>query len=228
MEPTRYGFATTADRASLEERLGFLRRVYALFFLSLLVAGTGAVLGLLPPIFSFTAQSPGLCALAEIGLLIACQVVRRRGFWGVGLMLAFTFVSGLVLSPYLVLMAYRAGTPAVIGEAFATTCLVFGGLSAYTLVSRQDFTWLRGFAVSATLALLGVGLLDVFFFHSDAVQMAMSASGVLIFSCWVLYDTSRILRTTAVDDAVGGAIRLYLDFVNLFVSILRLLSGRRR
>lgn len=225
-----YGFsmAPVAAQVGIEDRLAFLRRVYGLFFLSLLLGGAGAVIGLQPQILHVTAVHPMACWLFELGLVFACSVMRRRRGVNLLLLLAFTLVSGVVMTPYLVVMAMRAGTASVLGEAFAATCFVFGGLSIYTLVSKRDFSWMRGFVVTALFALIGVGLLDYFFFHSDAMEMAMSAAGVMIFSCWVLYDTSNLLRRTPVDDAVGAALGLYLDFINLFLNILRLLSGQRR
>jgi len=223
-----YGYALPAARASLGDRVGFLRRVYGLFFASLLMAGVGAVAGLEPSVLRVTMAHPLLCWGGEMGLIFACMAMRRRAGINMVLLFAFTFVSGVVLTPMLVLATLRTGGFAVVAQAFATTCLVFGGLSIYTLVTKQDFSWMRGFVVTALFALIGVALLNAFFFHSGAVQMAMSAAGVLVFSCWVLFDTSRILRSTPVDDAVGAALSLYLDFINLFLSILQLMSGRRR
>jgi len=223
-----YGYAPVAAQASVGDRVAFLRKVYGLFFVSLLLGGVGALAGLQPQVFSVTAAHPMACMIFELGLVIACSALRRRRGLNLALLFAFTLVSGVVMTPYLAVMAMRAGTASVIGEAFATTCMVFGGLSLYALISKRDFSWLRGFAVTALFALIGVGLLDAFFFKSDAVEMAMSAAGVMVFSCWILFDTSRLLRSTPVDDAVGAALSLYLDFINLFLDILRLLSGRRR
>jgi modulator of FtsH protease len=223
-----YGYAPVAAQADVGERVAFIRRVYGLFFASLLLGGIGALVGLDEHVFRITAANPMACWLGELGLVVACSFLRRRRGLNLALLFAFTLVSGVVMTPYLALMAVRAGTASVIGEAFATTCLVFGGLTAYTLISKRDFSWLRGFVITALFALIGVGLLDYFFFHSDAMEMAMSAAGVMIFSCWVLYDTSNLLRRTPIDDAVGAALALYLDFINLFLDIVRLLSGRRR
>lgn len=214
--------------AGAPTRLGFLRRVYALFFASLLVGGLGAVAGLTQPVLDVTLRHPLACWLGELALIYACSALRMRRGINVALLFGFALVSGVVATPYLMLMAMRAGSAQVLGQAFATTCVVFGGLTAYTLITRRDFSWMRGFVVTSVLALIGVGLLDAFWFHSDAVSMAMSAAGVMIFSCWVLYDTSMLARRAATDDAVGAALSLYLNFLNLFLSILRLFAGRRR
>lgn len=214
--------------AAAPTRLAFLRKVYALFFVSLLLGGAGAVAGLEPHVLQVTLRHPLACWLGEMALIYACSALRARRGINLALLFAFTFASGLIATPYLLLMAMRGGSEQVVSQAFALTCVVFGGLSAYTLVSRRDFSWLRGFAVTSLFALIGVGLLDALWFHSDAVSMALSAAGVMIFSCWVLYDTSMLMRRAASDDAVGAALSLYLDFINLFFSILRLLSGRRR
>jgi modulator of FtsH protease len=222
------GYVTTAARAPLDERLAFLRKTYLLFTASLAIAGVGAFVGLQENVLNITAGSPMLCWMVEMGLIFACSALRRRPGINLMMLFGFTFVSGVVMTPMLLFAALRAGTPAVVPEAFALTCLTFGGLTAYVFITRQDFNWLRGFVVTALFAMIGLGLLNYFFFKSDAVSMAMSACGVLVFSCWILFDTSRILLRTAVDDSVGAALSLYLDFINLFLSILNLMSGRRR
>jgi modulator of FtsH protease len=66
------------------------------------------------------------------------------------------------------------------------------------------------------------------FLHSSALSLAVASVSVLLFSGYILYDTSRILRAGEEDDAVGAALRLFLDVVNLFLALLRILSASRR
>ena len=67
-----------------------------------------------------------------------------------------------------------------------------------------------------------------FFFHSAALQLAIASVGVLLFCGYILFDTSRMLRGRRLgSDAVGAALGLFLDVVNLFLFLLRILSSRR-
>ena len=72
---------------------------------------------------------------------------------------------------------------------------------------------------------LGAILLSIFV-HSAALSLAIASVGVLLFSGYILYDTSRLLREPCTD-AVSAALRLFLDVVNLFVFLLRILSSSR-
>ena len=73
--------------------------------------------------------------------------------------------------------------------------------------------------------LIGASLLNIFL-GSSVFGLAIASVSVLLFGAYVLYDTSRILRSGE-DDAVGFAISLYMDFFNIFLAILRILSSRR-
>ncbi len=107
------------------------------------------------------------------------------------------------------------------------TTAVFGGLSLYALQSRRDFSYLGGFLFVALIALI-VGGIVMWFIHSSLLSMLYSVGGILIFSGYVLYDTSLIMRRLGPNDAVIGAINLYLDLINLFLFILQLLSELNR
>ena len=106
------------------------------------------------------------------------------------------------------------------------TVAVFGGLTAYAFTSKKDFSFLGGMLFVGLIALIVAGIV-MFFVHAAWLSTVYSVVGVLIFSGFVLYDTSQIMQRMAPEDAVMGAVSLYLDFINLFMFILRLLSSRR-
>ena len=110
-------------------------------------------------------------------------------------------------------------------DAFILSVAAFGGLTAYAMLTKRDFSFMGGALVMGVFVVFGASLLNLFL-GSSIFGLAISSVAVLLFGAYVLYDTSRLLRSNE-DDAVGGAISLYLDFVNLFLSILRILSSRR-
>ena len=83
-----------------------------------------------------------------------------------------------------------------------------------------------GFLMVAVVCLLVAGIV-MFFVHVAWLSMVYSVVGVLIFAGFVLYDTSQIMLRLQPGDEMTGAISLYLDFLNLFMFILRLLTNRR-
>jgi FtsH-binding integral membrane protein len=96
----------------------------------------------------------------------------------------------------------------------------------YVMISKKDFSYLGGMLFVGLITLIVAGLV-LMFVHSSMLGTLYSVGGVLIFSGYVLYDTSRIMQRLQADEAVSGAVSLYLDFLNLFLFILRLLNGRR-
>jgi FtsH-binding integral membrane protein len=212
------GYAlNSAANATVEARMAFLRKVYSLLTLSLLTAAAGAYVGRL-------FVSPGLMLvlfIAEIALIFFAMAVRRKPGLNLVALFAFTTVSGLTLGP--VMLVYNA---AVIQEALVLTVLIFGGLTFYVMASKKDFSFLGGFLITGLIVVLVGSLLNAFFFQSPAGEFIIAAGGVLLFSGFILYDTSNILRHYDVEDYTSATLALYLDILNLFLFLLRLLNNR--
>ena len=113
-------------------------------------------------------------------------------------------------------------------DAFLLSIAAFGGLTGYVLITKRDFSFLRGFLSMGIFVLLGAMLLGMFV-GGAVFQLAIASVGVLLFGAYVLSDTSRMLRSGERSDPVGAAIGLFLNFLNIFLFILRILmSGSRR
>jgi FtsH-binding integral membrane protein len=203
-------------------RADFIRKVYSLFFLSILttvVVGwlaipyTGALLGLWP-----------VLAIAGFACVIGLSFARRVPGLNTGLLFLFAAIQGAILGPLMAL--YEARFPGLPAEAGWITVAVFGSLTAYVFASKKDFSFLGGMLFVGLIALLVAGIVSIFV-HAAWLSIVYSVVGVLIFSGFVLYDTSQIMQRLGPDEAVSGAIALYLDFLNLFMMILNLLSSRR-
>lgn len=206
----------SAGNASVEVRMAFLRKVYSLLALSLLSATIGAYLG--------RSIDPGLMLpliIGQIGVLIFAMAVQRKPVWNLVALFGFTTLSGLTLGP--VMNVYNAD---VIQDALVLTTLVFGGLTGYVLTSKKDFSFLSGFLFTGLLIIIGGSLLNMFFFKNSAMEFIISGGGVILFSGFILYDTSNILHRYDPRDYTSATLSLYLDVINLFLFILRLLGGR--
>ena len=207
----------SAAAASVEERMGFLKKVYGLLTLSLLSAAVAAYVGQ-------TFISPGMMIplfIVEIALIFFAMAVRRKPGLNLFALFAFTTVSGLTLGP--VMVVYNA---AVIQEALALTVLIFGGLTLYVFTSKRDFSFLGGFLITGLIVIIIGSLLNAFIFQSPMTEFMIAGGGVILFSGFILYDTSNILRHYDVEDYTSATLALYLDILNLFLFLLRLLGGR--
>ncbi len=206
----------SAASAPVAERLTFLRKVYGLLTLSLGTAVVGAFVG--------QSLNPGLMIplfIVEIVLIFVALGVRRKKGWNVAALFAFTTISGVTLGP--VMLVYDV---AVIQEALVLTLVIFGALTFYVMASKRDFSFLGGFLIVGLVAVIAGSLLNLFF-QSPITESAIAGAGVILFSGFILYDTSNILRNYDVGDYTAATLSLYLDILNLFLFLLRLLSGGR-
>ena len=144
-------------------------------------------------------------------------------FWG------FAVLMGLSLST--LFLVYTQGSIAV---AFFSAAAAFAGLSLFGYTTKKSLSAWGSFLVMGVVGLIVASLLNAFFFQSGALGMAVSVLGVLIFAGLTAYDTQRLkeeyayLKGTefAGKAVILGALNLYLDFINMFLFILRLFGNR--
>ena len=143
--------------------------------------------------------------------------------------LVYSLLNGLTLSA--ILFIY---TQTSIVQAFATAALMFGAMSVYGLATKRDLTSLGAFMFMGLIGLIIASIVSIFF-HSPALQFAINVIGVVIFVGLTAWDTQKLkvfatASTGAAQEslAIYGALGLYLDFINLFLFLLRLFGNRRR
>ena len=221
----RFGTTTTLTRGvtaaasgSTTERLVFIKKVYSLLALSMLTAAVGAYLGS-GPLFLLVAPNMMLFFVLQIGLIFFASFAARKPGINIIALFSFTTVSGLTLGQ----MLMRVG-PTIAAEAFALTAITFVSLSLYVVISKKDFSFMSGFLMAGLIVLVVGGLLNIFFIQSGMMHFVMSGASVLLFSGFILYDTSNILRYYGTDEHVSATLALYLDVLNLFIALLSILG----
>src|SRR5437763_830687 len=104
----------------------------------------------------------------------------------------------------------------------------FGGLTVYVFASKKDFSFMRGMVTTGLIVVVLASLLNFFIVGSGALGFAVAVAALLLFSGFVLYDTSNIIRRYPTNEYVAGALALYLDAFNIFLALLRILNAGRR
>ena len=221
----RFGSTTTLTRGvtpaasvTTTERLVFIKKVYSLLAMSMGTAAIGAYLGS-GPLLLLVAPNMMLFFILQIALIFFASFAARKPGLNMVALFSFTTVSGLTLGPLL----YQVG-PSIAAEAFALTAITFAGLSMYVVVSKKDFSFMSGFLMTGLIVLVVGGLLNMFFIQSGMMHFVMSGASVLLFSGFILYDTSNILRYYGTDEYVSATLALYLDVLNLFIALLSILG----
>jgi FtsH-binding integral membrane protein len=217
----------TASEVTVAERVAFIRKVYALFFAATLFAIGGVFLGFtFPPLMIAAAQHPWITLFLLMGGVVAAQSVRHVPVVNLVALFGFTTLTGVIISP---LLYYVSRTnPNSILEAGVLTVGIFGGLTAYVFLSNRDFSFLRGMVTVGLIVVVLAGLLNALLIGSFGLSFAISIAVLLLFSGFVLYDTSNIIRRYPTNEYVAGAMDLYLDAFNMFLALIRILNAGRR
>jgi modulator of FtsH protease len=227
--------------------LPFVRRVYLLLTLGIIVAAVGGLVALyagapvelqghdgaiaVPPTVAFELEHGIVMLFVFFGAFFAANFARTKPGLNVVALLGFTFVTGLFLAPsiFIAQLSASAGQtldPSPVRDAFLLSAITFGGLTGYCFVTKRDFSFMGAALSTGIWVVIGASLLAMLF-HSSALSLAVASVSVLLFAGYILYDTSRILRAGG-GDAVGAALSLFLDVINLFLALLRILSSSRR
>ncbi|NEW08638.1 Bax inhibitor-1/YccA family protein [Paenibacillus sp. SYP-B3998] len=209
------------ERSVTVSHTGSFAHVLQTFAISLLVSFIGTLVGAMVVPRSMVM----LFVVAEVVMLIAAIVIRMRGKnIGYGFLYAFTAISGVTLYP--VIMAYGGLLGAkVVSGAFLATAVIFGGLAFYAHRSKRDFSFLGGFLFAGTIGLVLMSVIGMFVSFGSVMNLVWSMIGILIFSGWVLYDVAQYRDGVNSEEVPLAALNIYLDFINLFMYILKFLAS---
>ena len=196
-----------------------LPKILRAFTLSLAISLLGFITGnFVPPALFLPLM------ILELVMLIAAFFVRRRKMFSYGFLYTFTFISGITLYPVVTSYLMTIGAKPVLMSLTATVT-IFGGLSLYASTTKRDFSFLGGFLTAALLALIVIAIFNIFSPLSSTATLIYSFIGILVFSGYVIFDVNRIKQHGLSDEEVPlMALNLYLDFVNLFLYILRFIG----
>lgn len=169
--------------------------------------------------------------IAQVGMVwyLSARVMDLSPGAATGLFLGYAALNGLTLS--VIFLAYTAAS---IAGTFFVTAGTFGAMSAYGYFTKRDLSGMGSFLFMALIGLILASIVNIFWANST-LYWIITYAGVLIFVALTAYDTQKIKRMTdQVRDeqserrvAIYGALTLYLDFINLFLFLLRILGNRR-
>lgn len=203
----------------------FIKDTYKLIAASLIAAVAGAYIGM-QGVLPFYNQ--WIFLGIELALIFAMSWADKNGKTGLALtlMFLFTFATGLFLGP--ILAAYVGmGAGHAVTQAFVMTAVTFGGLTLYAMNSKADFSSWQKPLFFILLGVIVAGLLNYFLFKSTMLSLAISAVSAILFSCYILFDTQNIIKGRY-DSPIMAAVSMYLNILNLFVSLLNILGIANR
>jgi modulator of FtsH protease len=199
--------------------VSFVKETYKLFAASMLAGAAGAYVGI--PMAAAIHSIIWPLFFVEIGLLVALHFVKHKPGINLAVLFGFTFMTGITLAPLLSMVLGMSGGMGLIGNAFAMTAFIVGGMSFFAVKTTKDFTGYGKPLMIALLVIIAGSLLNYFLVESSMLHIMIQGAVVLLFSILVVYDTQNIIRGN-LDSPIDGAVALYLDFLNIFTALLQL------
>lgn len=239
MESNQRKYSSLDVGSRSEVQAGFMTRVYQWMSIGvLLTAGVSTYIGTNEQLAMSIATNRGLfwvliIAQFAVVLGLSAMINRMSATLALGLFMLYSALTGVTFST--IFLIY---TQASIQSAFFTTACGFAGLSAFGLITKKDLGPVGTFCSMGLFGLIGYSLLALFFpsMMGGTAGLVFSLVGLLIFAGLTAYDTQKIklMGQHAYNEeersklTVIGALTLYLDFINLFLIILRFTGDRRR
>jgi FtsH-binding integral membrane protein len=231
-------FFTDGDVVA-RENSAFMTKVYQWMSIGVLLTGViAALIGTNEQLIQTILLNKVLfwvVIIAQFGLVIAISgfIKRMNVMTATALFLLYSALTGVTFS-----VIFALYTMASIQSAFFTTAIGFGGLTAFGYMTKKDLGPVGSFCAMGLFGMIGYSLLAMFFpsMMGGAAGLVYSLVGLIIFAGLTAYDTQKIKmlgRQAASEEDRGratilGALTLYLDFINLFMMILRLTGDRRK
>ncbi|KAK9479826.1 inhibitor of apoptosis-promoting Bax1-domain-containing protein [Lipomyces japonicus] len=223
--PDDFKYSTSISQCSISIRNAFVRKVYTILFLQLLATSGMSLLFMFNPGIRFWVQShPSMMWITLFGsiALLFLTYWKRKSYPTNLLFLGgFTLLEGYSVATITTFYETR-----IVVEALLITLLIFGGLTVFAMQSKYDFTGWMPFLGLAVWLLIGFGFIAAFFPYSSASELGFGVLGAAVFSGYILVDTQLIMKHYHPEEEIAASISLYLDFINLFLSILRILNSQ--
>ena len=221
---------TAVYRTAIEVNDAMLR-VYNYMFLAIVISGlVSYFVGTSPDLLQFfftgwikwVVMFAPLAAVIGIGFALATNPPKELALLMLG---GFSAVMGLSFA-----VIFAVFTMGSIVMAFMSAAVLFGTMSLYGYFTRRDLTSIGQFLFIGLIAIVIASIINIFI-GSSVMTMVISAIAVIVFTGLTAYDTQKIREMVSEESSgsveVMGALTLYLDFINIFLSLLQLFGGKK-
>ena len=205
-----------------ESRVSILGKTYLLLTVGFITMALGTGVGLqFLPMFAHLGKWGYLILslVATIGTMFLALAFQRN-ILGYIFFTLFTFMVGFFDAPAIAVILQSAFFLEIFKETVLITGAVTGTLSLFVLITKKDFGFLGSFLFTGLVLVVIMAVIGLFW-HNSLMNVVMSGIGALVFSGYILYDTSRLVNEKG--NPVEIAIALFLDIINLFWSLFNLL-----
>jgi len=223
--PDDFKFGGSVAEATVDVRNVFIRKVYTILTVQLLVTGAVSSVSFLSSGYKNWIQNhQALLWISLFGaLLFLCLTYFKRKSYPTNLI----FLSGFtLLEAYTVSVVVSFYESNIVMNAVVLTGGIFVFLTLFACQTKYDFTSWMPYLFGALWALILFGFIAMFLPFGHTMDLVYGVICALIFSGYILVDTQLVLRKHHVEEEIAAAISLYLDVINLFLAILRILNNQ--
>ncbi|KAK1842850.1 bax inhibitor family protein [Colletotrichum chrysophilum] len=223
---THRQFGGSVAEATTDIRNQFIRKVYAILTVQLIATGIVSALSFWSQSYKTWIQShPGLVWASLLGSIVFMLLTywKRKSYPTNLLFLGlFTLTEAYTIS--VIVSFYKTE---IVLNAVVLTAGIFVFLTLFACQTKYDFTSWMPYLFGALWGLVLFGFMAAFFPYSSTGELVYGGLAALIFSAYILVDTQLVMRKHHVEEEIAAAISLYLDIINLFLAILRILNSQQ-
>jgi FtsH-binding integral membrane protein len=223
--PDDFKFGGSVSEATLDIRMSFIRKVYTILTVQLLLTAALSTVSFFSEGYRNWIQTNSwmmwTSLLGAIAFLILTFWKRKSYPTNLIFLAGFTALEAYSIS---VITSFYESR--IVIEALIITLGIFVGLTLFACQSKYDFTSWIPYLAGGLWILIIFGFMAAFFPHTSTSELIFGAAGAVIFSGYILVDTQLVMRHYHVEEEIAASISLYLDIINLFLSILRILNSQ--
>ncbi|KAH6855393.1 inhibitor of apoptosis-promoting Bax1-domain-containing protein [Chaetomium sp. MPI-CAGE-AT-0009] len=223
--PDDFKFGGSVAEATVEIRNQFIRKVYTILTVQLIATGAVSALSFMSESYKSWIQSHPAVVWVSLFGSMACMMLTywKRHSYPTNLLFlsAFTLLEAYTIS---VIVSFYSAS--IVLNAVFLTAGIFLFLTAFACQTKYDFTSWMPYLFGALWGLVIFGFMSFFLPHTSTTELVYGLLTALVFSGYVLVDTQLVLRKHHVEEEIAAAISLYLDIINLFLAILRILNSQ--
>lgn len=224
--PDDFKFGCSVAEATVDIRNQFIRKVYTILTVQLIATGAVSAISYFSPTYKEWIQThPALVWISLIGAMVFMFLTYwKRHSYPTNLLFLSVFT---LLEAYTISVIVTFYKTSIVLNAVILTAGIFVFLTAFAAQSKYDFTSWMPYLFGALWGLMLWGMMAMFFPYSSTGELIYGGLAALIFSGYILVDTQLVLKKHHVEEEIAAAISLYLDIINLFLAILRILNSQQ-
>ncbi|KAI9726981.1 MAG: hypothetical protein M1828_000329 [Chrysothrix sp. TS-e1954] len=224
--PDDFKFGGSVSEATLDIRMQFIRKVYSILTVQLVAtAALSAVSFFSEGYKTWIRENTWMLWLSmfgAIGFMLLTYWKRKSYPTNLAFLAGFT-----ALEAYSISVITSFYDSRIVLEALVFTLAIFVALTLFACQTKYDFTSWMPYLFGGLWVLIIFGLMSAFFPYNSKVELGYGIAAALIFSAYILVDTQLVMRHYHVEEEIAAAISLYLDIINLFLAILRILNSQQ-